>query len=127
MNDKFTPVAAIPLNYQAPPRPVKAPLRGPWILPILSACSTAVAAIMFFRGLASWLEAISFVTGAICVWLTVRESAWNFPIGLVNVATSAVVYFETRLFADAGLQIVYVVLTLIGWYMWLFGGQRRTA
>lgn len=75
---------------------------------------------------ASALEAVSFVTGAVCVWLTVRENIWNFPVGLVNTATFSVVFFEARLFGDAVLQIVYFVLGLVGWYLWRFGGEMRT-
>src|SRR5437868_3149656 len=81
---------------------------------------------MALRGLASWLEAISFATGAICVWLTVKESVWNFPISLANVATFFIVFGRAHLFADQGLQVVYFVLTIIGWYMWLYGGERHT-
>jgi nicotinamide mononucleotide transporter len=122
------PPAQIRLNYESPPPPyVVAPVRGRWILPLLVAGSTAAAIAMHFRGLASWLEAISFVTGAVCVWLTVRENVWNFPIGLVNVATFAVVFFDARLLSDASLQIVYFMLGVVGWYMWLYGGKRHTA
>jgi nicotinamide mononucleotide transporter len=74
----------------------------------------------------SWLEAFSFLTGAICVWLAVRENIWNFPIGLVNTATFCVVFFEARLYGDAALQIVYFILGVTGWYLWLHGGESRT-
>jgi nicotinamide mononucleotide transporter len=85
-----------------------------------------VAVAMRMTEMASTLEAISFVTGALCVWLTVRESLWNFPISLINVATFAFVFFQARLFADAGLQLVYFILTAVGWYCWLWGGERQT-
>lgn len=78
---------------------------------------------MATKGLASWIEAASFVTGAVCVWLTVKESVWNFPIGMVNVATYCVVFFGAQLYADAGLQVIYFVLAAIGWYLWLHGGE----
>jgi nicotinamide mononucleotide transporter len=93
----------------------------------LIGATTLLAACMAWSGKATWLEAASFITGAACVWLTVKESLWNFPISLLNVATFSYVYFNSRLFADATLQIVYFVLTAIGWYLWLHGGQRRTA
>ncbi len=73
----------------------------------------------------SLLEALSFITGLICVWLTVRQNIWNFPIGLLNVTTFCVVFFQSRLYADAGLQIVYAVLGVMGWYLWLYGGEDR--
>ncbi len=85
-----------------------------------------LAAVMVGLGLASALEAVSFVTGAVCVWLTVRANVWNFPVGLVNTATFSVVFFDARLFGDAALQVAYFILGLMGWYLWLYGGERRT-
>jgi len=75
-------------------------------------------------GWATWLEVFSFISGAICVWLTVKQNIWNFPVGLANVATYCVVFFQARLFADAGLQIVYFALGLTGWYLWCHGGKH---
>lgn len=89
------------------------------------AVSSAVAAAAL--GQASWLEAVGFVTGAACVWLTVKQSVWNFPLSLTNVAAFLFVFAQARLYADAGLQVVYFILTVIGWWMWLYGGKGRTA
>ena len=94
---------------------------------VLTIAVAAVAAAMVALGRASPLEAVSFVTGAACVWLTVRANVWNFPIGLVNTATFSVVFFDARLFGDAALQLVYFALGLMGWYLWLYGGEHRTA
>ena len=33
---------------------------------------------------------------------------------------------RARLFGDASLQIIYVVLGLQGWYFWLYGGRNRS-
>ena len=85
-----------------------------------------VAVAMVSLGRASGLEGIAFVTGAIAVWLVVKENTWNFPIGLINTATFAVVFFKARLFGDAALQVAYFILVLNGWYLWLYGGERHT-
>ena len=92
---------------------------------ILGAVASVVAVVMAWLKMATWLEAASFVTGAVCVWLTVRQNIWNFPLGLVNVATFCVVFYRSRLFADASLQVVYFVLGIIGWYLWRYGGENR--
>jgi len=91
--------------------------------------STMLLAIgMHAAGRASILEAASFVTGAVCVWLTVRASIWNFPIGLVNVGAYSVVFFRAHLYGDAGLQVIYFALGVIGWRMWLRrNGDEPTA
>lgn len=99
---------------------------GTAILATLTAATAALGAVMAWNGKASVLEAVSFVTGAVCVWLTVRENVWNFPIGLLNVMTFSIVFFRAQLYADAGLQVIYFVLGLVGWYLWLYGGERHT-
>jgi nicotinamide mononucleotide transporter len=95
------------------------------LLLIASVC--ILATTMAILGFSSWLESASFVTGALCVWLTVKQNIWNFPLGLINVATFCVVFFQSQLYADAGLQIVYFGLGVVGWYLWLHGGANRTA
>ncbi len=96
------------------------------MLAALTVCVAAVAAAMVALGRASPLEAVSFATGAVAVWLTVRENIWNFPIGIINTAGYSVVFFQARLYGDASLNVVYCLLGIAGWYLWLFGGERRS-
>jgi len=70
-------------------------------------------------------EIAGVLFGVASVWLTVRENIWCWPTGLVNVGLFILVFFEARLYADMGLQVVYVLLCLYGWYQWLHGGKDR--
>lgn len=84
--------------------------------------------------LASWFrwasidftEACGFVTGAVCVWLVTRGNIWNWPIGLANNLFFALLFWRTRLFADMGLQGVYLILGIWGWWEWLHGGKNQS-
>jgi len=69
----------------------------------------------------SWLELIGFGSGAVCVWLTVRQHILNWPVGLVQVVAYIFVFLDAKLYADAGLQMVYVVLGIWGWVNWTRG------
>ena len=71
-------------------------------------------------------EVLAVVTGIISVYLSTRENIWSWPTALVNVSLYFVVFYETKLYADMGLQVVYFVLSLYGWYEWLYGGENRT-
>ncbi|MFC8448850.1 nicotinamide riboside transporter PnuC [Kitasatospora sp. NPDC057223] len=73
----------------------------------------------------SWTEILGFVTGAACVWLTVRAKVWNFPVGMANNVFFLVLFAGTGLYADAGLQVVFLALAAHGWWQWLRGGEQR--
>ena len=47
---------------------------------------------------ASWPEQIATVLGVLFVWLAMRESLWNFPVGLVQAAIFGWVCFEGKLY-----------------------------
>jgi nicotinamide mononucleotide transporter len=72
-------------------------------------------------------EAGGVVFGILSVWLTTRENVWCWPTGLVTVSLYIVVFWQAKLYADMGLQVVYVALCLYGWYEWLHGGPGHGA
>jgi nicotinamide mononucleotide transporter len=74
----------------------------------------------------SCLELVAVLFGIVSVFLSVREKIWSWPTALVNVALYFVLFYETGLYSDMGLQAVYFVLSLYGWYEWLYGGAGRT-
>lgn len=67
------------------------------------------------------VEVIGFVSGAACVWLVGRQNPWNWPVGLVQVVAYLMLFWTAGLFADALLQVVYLVLGLWGWWNWVRG------
>ncbi|MEO8361332.1 MAG: nicotinamide riboside transporter PnuC [Vicinamibacteria bacterium] len=97
------------------------------ILAVLTIGVGIVAAVMVAQGRSTPLEGVAFVTGAICVWLTVKGNVWTFPLAIINVSAYFFVFLKARIYGDMALQVVYLVLNLMGWYMWLFGGEKHTA
>lgn len=83
-------------------------------------------AFTVFGQTTTWVEVAGFVTGAITVWMVVRQHILNWPIGIVNVVLLGLIFLDSGLYADAGLQIVYIVLGLYGWWAWMYGGENRT-
>ncbi len=68
-------------------------------------------------------ELLGFITGLWCVWLTVKVKIGNFPVGIANSSFFLVLFLAAGLYADAGLQVVYIVLGFVGWWQWLHGGH----
>lgn len=74
----------------------------------------------------SWLEYFGFVTGILGVYLVAQESIWNWPVGIINVSIYAVFFFLGKFPADAGLQIFFLALSILGWRSWLRGGANQS-
>ena len=75
----------------------------------------------------SLLEWIAAIAGAISVYLSARENIWSWPTAIINVGLYIVVFRDAGLYSDMGLQVVYLVLSIYGWYEWLYGGKNRSA
>jgi nicotinamide mononucleotide transporter len=67
------------------------------------------------------LELISFVLSVVTVLLNIRRIHWAWLFAIVSSATYGIVFFKARLYGDAGLQGVFIVASIWGWYEWLRG------
>lgn len=64
------------------------------------------------------IEIIAVLLGLANIALIIRRSMWNFPFAIVMVSLYAVIFFEAKLYSDAGLQIFFVVINIYGWWSW---------
>jgi nicotinamide mononucleotide transporter len=68
------------------------------------------------------LEWIAAIAGAVSVYLSARQNIWSWPTAIVNVSLYTVIFLRSGLYSDMGLQVVYLALSVYGWYQWLHGG-----
>lgn len=71
------------------------------------------------------LELISFVLAVITVVLNIRQTHWAWLFAILSSATYGVVFFGARLYGDMALQVVFILVSVWGWYQWLYGGARH--
>lgn len=72
------------------------------------------------------IEVVAAISGILCVWLTIKQNVWSWPIGLVQVALYIYIFIGVKLYSDAILQVFFIVTSLYGWYQWLHGGENKT-
>lgn len=72
---------------------------------------------------ASATEQLATLSGIVGVWLMIRQCLWAFPVGLVQVSLSAIVFFRARFYADMKLQAVFFVVLAYGWWHWSRGAS----
>jgi nicotinamide mononucleotide transporter len=70
------------------------------------------------------IEIAAFALGLANIGLLIRRSVWNFPFGIAMVALYAVIFFDAKLYSDAGLQIFFLVVQIYGWWSWSRGADQ---
>ncbi|MGI8950055.1 MAG: nicotinamide riboside transporter PnuC [Chitinophagaceae bacterium] len=67
----------------------------------------------------SWLEFISTITQIASVWYARKNNVLVYPTGIIGVIIASYVCFTSQLYADAGLNIYYFIMSVYGWYNWV--------
>ena len=69
----------------------------------------------------SWLEVIAFVLAVAMVLLNMRVNAWAWPLAIASSLMYLLLFWNSRLYGDAALQIVFALVAGWGWWQWLRG------
>ncbi len=71
------------------------------------------------------LELFAALTGLVCVYLNTKNNHWGWFFGILSIIPYIYIFFEAGLYGDSILNIFYLVVSIWGWYHWLFGGKSR--
>ncbi len=63
-------------------------------------------------------EAIAVLFGILSVWYAKKENILVYPTGIISVLIYIYICFFAKLYADMGINFVYFVMSVYGWYMW---------
>lgn len=66
----------------------------------------------------NYLELFAALLGITSVWYARKENILVFPFGIANVLIYIYICFTARLYANAGINAVYLISNIYGWYMW---------
>lgn len=66
-------------------------------------------------------ELLGAILGILYIFFSIRQNILTWPTGLLTSVLYVIVFFRARLYADMGLQVYYVAISLYGWYFWLRG------
>ncbi|MGA3334980.1 MAG: nicotinamide riboside transporter PnuC [Terracidiphilus sp.] len=88
---------------------------------------TAIAAYLAAHG----LEVAGMLATVLGIWLTTKRLLICWPVILLADFLYLAVFYRSRLFSDALLQVFFVVFTVYGWWNWWRGvraeGEVRVA
>ena len=80
-------------------------------------------AFSLFGSPVTWLEIVAF---GLSVWMVVcnmRVDPMAWPLAMVASVLYGMLFAQSKLYGEAGLQVVFVLVAAWGWWQWRFGTQ----
>ena len=69
----------------------------------------------------TWLEIVAFVLAVAMVVLNIRVNALAWPLAIASSLLYFLLFWNSRLYGDASLQIFFALIAGWGWWQWLRG------
>ncbi len=70
------------------------------------------------------LEFLGFGLALAMVLCNIRVNPWAWPLAISSSLLYAALFWQSRLYGEASLQIFFVAMAAWGWTQWLWGQQR---
>lgn len=72
------------------------------------------------------LEWVAAGLGLINIALLIFRSQWNFAFAILSVSLYVLIFFESRLYAESGLQVFFILANIWGWTLWRSAAATET-
>ena len=69
----------------------------------------------------TWLEIVAFVLALAMVPANMRVNPLAWPLAIASSLLYALLFADSRLYGEAGLQLFFVAIACWGWWQWLRG------
>jgi nicotinamide mononucleotide transporter len=74
---------------------------------------------------ANYIEVLGAILGIAYIIFSIRQSIFTWPAGLATSLLYIIVFFQSKFYADMGLQFYYVFISIYGWHLWLRGNPEN--
>jgi nicotinamide mononucleotide transporter len=68
-----------------------------------------------------YFETLAAALGFLAIYLQIKQNVWYWLVSIVMVSMYIYIYVKARLYADMSLQVYYLVVSIYGAYLWMFG------
>jgi nicotinamide mononucleotide transporter len=69
----------------------------------------------------TWLELLAFVLALANIACNVFEIHWGWPLSIVASALYAWLFYVSKLYGEAGVNVFFAIASVWGWWQWLRG------
>ncbi|MFH0759124.1 MAG: nicotinamide riboside transporter PnuC [Bacteroidota bacterium] len=82
---------------------------------------------MISRISAQTIEILGVVFSLLYLFFSIRQKILLWPMGIISALLYMVVFYQSRFYADMGLNGYYLVISIYGWIIWKRGKENGGA
>ena len=75
----------------------------------------------------TWLEVVAFALALANIACNVFEIHWGWPLTIIASALYAWLFYASKLYGEAGVNVFFAVTALWGWWQWLRGHRAGSS
>lgn len=71
----------------------------------------------------NWVELIGAILAVAYLFLSINGNVWLWFLGFGTSSFYLIIFYQNQLYADMGLQVYYLVVSVYGWIYWIGKGN----
>ena len=71
------------------------------------------------------IEIFGFLSLIAYLYFSIKQNILLWPLGLIGALVYIYIYFTVKLYADMGLQVYYVFISIYGWFYWSYTKENN--
>lgn len=89
---------------------------------VLAAAAPLLAGAFVLGGTpVTWLEIVAFALSIAMVVCNIRVNVLGWPLAIASSLLYVLLFWSSRLYGDASLQVFFAIVAAWGWWQWLRG------
>ncbi|HEY3633467.1 MAG TPA: nicotinamide riboside transporter PnuC [Caldimonas sp.] len=93
---------------------------------VLAAAAPLLAgAFVVWGAPVTWLEVVAFVLSIAMVVCNIRVNVIGWPLAIASSLLYLLLFWNSRLYGDASLQLFFAAVAAWGWWQWLRGTDEK--
>ncbi len=75
----------------------------------------------------NYIEVLGVLLSIAYLWLSIRQNILLWPVGILSAVMYIIVFYDSKFYADMGLNAYYFVISIYGWIHWSNRGGEKNA
>jgi len=71
-----------------------------------------------------YVEILGLVFSLLYLYFSIRQKILLWPMGIISAVLYMIVFFQSKFYADMGLNGYYLIISVYGWIVWS-GGEKK--